>query len=244
MTIPGPDLPVPPRVRALAGGAVLVPVWQNELGGVAFRATDADGIRFVKYGPRNRETTMAAEADRLRWAAPHTPVPRVIDQGGDDTHEWLVTEGMPGESAVSPRWIADPATAVRAIGEGLRSLHDSLPVAACPFRWDVASRVANAGARGIRLPVELRSPPPVDRLVVCHGDACAPNTLLSDAGAWTAHVDLGALGVGDRWADIAVAALSTGWNYGPGWEVPLVEAYGVPFDAERMSYYRRLWEAT
>lgn len=55
----------------------------------------------------------------------------------------------------------------------------------------------------------LVDPPPVDRLVVCHGDACAPNTLLSGDGHFAAHVDLGALGLADRWADLAVAAWST-----------------------------------
>ena len=52
------------------------------------------------------------------------------------------------------------------------------------------------------------------------------------------------LGVADRWADIAVAAMSTEWDYGPGWERPLVEAYGVDFDEERMSFYQRLWDST
>ncbi|HXC82820.1 MAG TPA: phosphotransferase [Trebonia sp.] len=59
--------------------------------------------------------------------------------------------------------------------------------------------------------------PPVDKLVVCHGDACAPNTILADDGRWSGHVDLGVLGTADRWADLAVAAWSAGWNYGPGW---------------------------
>ncbi len=243
VSIPATDLPVPARVRELAAGAVLTPVWRNELGGVTFRA-EGDGVRFLKFGPRNAETSMANEAERLRWAGQYTPVPRVVEIGGDAAHEWLVTEGMPGLSAVDPRWIDEPATAVRAVGRGLRALHEALPVAACPFRWDVPSRLAKAAARGIQVPADLRSAPPVDRLVVCHGDACAPNTLLSDAGEWAAHVDLGALGVGDRWADIAVAALSTEWNYGPGWQHALVDAYGARWDAERIDYYQRLWQAT
>jgi aminoglycoside phosphotransferase len=72
--------------------------------------------------------------------------------------------------------------------------------------------------------------PPVDRLVVCHGDSCAPNTLLTDDGRWSGHVDLGELGVADRWADLAVATWSTEWNYGPGWDKLLLQAYGVPPD--------------
>jgi kanamycin kinase len=240
---PVPDR-VPDRVRELADGAPLEPVWENAIGGVTFRATDARGIRYIKHGPRNAETSMAAEAERMRWASAYTPVPQVLAEGSDDTHEWLVTAGLPGRSAVDPRWTAEPATAVRAIGRGLRALHDSLPVADCPFDWGVPARVVNAAGRGIHLPAAVHEQPPVDRLVVCHGDACAPNTLIGEDGEWVAHVDLGALGVADRWADIAVAAMSTEWNYGPGWQEALVEAYGVEPDPVRMAFYRDLWNAS
>jgi kanamycin kinase len=244
MSIPAAGAPVPARVRELAAGATLEPVWRNELGGVTFRAEGRDGIRFIKHGPKNLETTSAGEAERLSWAREYTPVPRVIEAGADETHEWLVTVALPGASAVAPRWVRDPATAVRAIGRGLRAFHDRMPVAQCPFDWRVSARTAAAEVRGIRVPDDLRVPPAEDRLVVCHGDACAPNTLIADDGSWAGHVDLGALGVGDLWADLAVAAMSTVWNYGPGWEEAVVDAYGVPMDAERMTYYQRLWNAT
>ena len=78
--------------------------------------------------------------------------------------------------------------------------------------------------------------------MVCHGDACAPNTLLDEDGSCTGHVDLGQLGVADRWADLAIATWSTEWNYGPGWESALLHAYGVDADPERTAYYRLLWD--
>lgn len=241
MSIPTPDVPAPARVRALASGAHLTPVWRNGLGGVTFR-TDDD--RYIKYGPHHAVATMAAEAGRLEWARPHAAVPEVLAVGADETHEWLVTRAIPGLSAVDPRWLAEPEVAVRAVGAGLRALHEALPVGGCPFEWTVPVRLANAHARGIRVPLELRTAPPVDRFVVCHGDACMPNTLLDAGGAPLAHVDLGALGIGDRWADIAVAATSTEWNCGPGWEDTLIDAYGVAPDESRLAYYRDLWNAT
>jgi kanamycin kinase len=158
-----------------------------------------------------------------------------------------VTAALPGESAASERWRADQARAVAAIGRGLRSLHDALPVDACPFSWSAEGRLAGLrlGVRDPReweeehgrLPVPraldlLARRPSVDRLVVCHGDACAPNTLIDDAGRWSGHVDLGSLGVADRWADLAVATWSSCWNYGPGWEEPLLAAYGIESDPE------------
>ncbi|GAA1956783.1 aminoglycoside 3'-phosphotransferase [Microbacterium deminutum] len=241
MSIPVDPVAVPDRVVALAGGAGLEPVWRNDYGGLTFRTGDS---RYIKFAPRNEESTFAGEATRLQWAGRYVRVPPVLEVGGDDTHEWLVTKALPGESAVAPRWIAAPSTAVRAVGEGLRALHDALPVTDCPFDWGVASRIASAARRDIRVADALREPPPIDRFVVCHADACCPNTLLDDDGRWTAHVDLGLLGTGDRWADIAVASMSTEWNYGPGWEDALIEAYGVEPDRERLSYYRELWNAT
>jgi kanamycin kinase len=224
--------PIPTVVARLAGEAFVEAVWINGIGGTTFRASDG---RFIKWGPRNGETSFAIEAERLRWARQFTPVPQVLSQGSDATHEWMVTVALKGESAVAPRWLGDAATAVRAVGEGLRALHDALPVATCPFVWDVASRISNARSRGIVVPTDLLTPPPIDQVVVCHGDACCPNTLLDSGGA---------LGVGDRWADIAVASMSTEWNYGPGWDGALISAYGIEPDAPRLAYYRALWNAT
>ncbi len=85
----------------------------------------------------------------------------------------------------------------------LRALHEQLPVADCPFSWSVDHRLGIARRAGIEVPADLPEAPPVDHLVVCHGDPCAPNTLLPEEGSWSAHVDLGALGVADRWADLA-----------------------------------------
>jgi kanamycin kinase len=167
-------------------------------------------------------------------------VPRVLGAGDG----WLHTEGLPGSSAVDPRWLRDPRTAAQAIGAGLALMHDTLPVEDCPFEWSVAGRIANAERRGIRVPDALRDAPSIDRLVVCHADACCPNTLIGDDGRWIAHVDLGLLGTGDRWGDVAVASMSTEWNYGPGWDDALIEAYGVEPDRERLAYYRELWNAT
>ena len=240
MSIPADDVEIPDRVRALVGTAELVPVWRNNLGGLTFRA----GALFVKWGPRHDEGSMADEAERIAWAAQWTPVPEVLDHGSDDDEEWLVTSALEAESAVSPRWSSRPEVAVRVIGAGLRALHDTLPVAECPFDWSVPTRMLRARERGITLPDELRDPPPVDRLVVCHGDACAPNTLVDENGRWAAHVDLGALGIADRWADIAVASMSLEWNYGPGWEPAFYEAYGIDPDPVRIDYYRALWNAT
>jgi kanamycin kinase len=67
--------------------------------------------------------------------------------------------------------------------------------------------------------------------------------LLADDGTCTGHVDLGALGVADRWADLAVATWSLEWNYGPGLDDVMLDAYGIGPDPARTAYYRELWDA-
>jgi kanamycin kinase len=226
---PPRSVPVPPAVVQLAAGQPCRAVWENELGGLTFEIGEPAQRRFVKWAPRSAVgLDLNAEAERLRWAVAFTPVPRLVDQGSDDDGSWIVTEALAGRSAVDDRWKAEPARAVAAIGAGLRAFHDALPVERCPFSWSVDDRLADG--------------PPVDRLVVCHGDSCSPNTLIDDDGHCSGHVDLGELGVADRWADLAIATWSTNWNYGPGWEPALLEAYGVDPDPERTEYYRLLWE--
>jgi kanamycin kinase len=248
----------PPRVVELAAGRPLRLVWQNELGGLTFAAGDD---RHVKWAPRGSGVDLAAERARLEWALAFVRVPRVIAAGSDADGAWLVTVTLPGESAVAERWTRRPAAAVAAIGAGLRAFHDALPVAICPFDASLAARLGDirrrAAARRLdrarwhpdhrplsiaRALAYLEVAPPVDRLVVCHGDSCAPNTLIGDDGRATGHVDLGRLGVADRWADLAIATWSTRWNYGEGWEAALLDAYGVDPDEARTRYYRLLWD--
>lgn len=238
MTIPTEPATIPEIATQLAAGRPILPVWDNEIGGHTFQLGTGPGREFVKVSAPHPAIDLHAEAEKLTWAGRYTTVPAVLAVSTDGPLHWLHTAGIPGDSAVVPRWIDDPEPAVRAIGSGLRALHDLLPVGDCPYSWSVADRIAR-----VANPDELSEHPPIDHLVVCHGDACAPNTLLDDDGNWCGHVDFGELGVADRWADLAVASWSLEWNYGRGWDATFFDAYGVPEDPDRVSYYRRLWDS-
>lgn len=129
------------------------------------------------------------------------------------------------------RWQAEPETAVRAIATGLRLLHDRLPVQDCPYV-------------GAWLHADATVPEP-DRLVVCHGDPCVPNTLMTRDGAFAGHVDLARLGVADRWADLAITTYSISWdaNFGRSYDELFFETYGIEADPMRTRAYRDLWDA-
>jgi kanamycin kinase len=255
---------VPSVVHALANrlrsGATVVPVWRNEYGGLTVRLEETCTRRssYLKWVPDGAPCPdPLAEADRLLWAASFTPVPRVLDAGRDVQGSWLLTAaveigGTVATSAIEPRWRRLAKRAAVAIGIGLRRFHETLPTDTCPFVRSAETRVAalTAAATAPRgtaeratTPLPLESPPPVDRAVVCHGDATVPNTLLDHVGRFAAHVDVGDMGVADRWSDIAVTTRSVTRRYGPGLEPLVLAAYGVAPDHERTTYYRALWDA-
>jgi kanamycin kinase len=256
---------VPPVVHALAGRlrseATVVPVWRNEYGGITVRLEEpqpaADTSSYLKWVPPGAACPdPLAEADRLVWADSFAALPRVLDAGRDTYGSWLLTaavevDGAVATSAIEPQWQGLAARSAIAIGVGLRRFHDALPTDTCPFVRTAQLRVAAlttgptaplAAAERATTAAALGSPPPVDRLVVCHGDATVPNTLLDGVGRFAAHVDVGDLGVADRWSDIAVTTRSVTRRYGAGLEPLVLAAYGVAPDPERTTYYRALWD--
>jgi kanamycin kinase len=218
--------------------------------------------RFLKVSPRSgRHTSLAAECARTRWAGVFLPVPEVIDCGATGDFEWLITRGIDAADATDPLLRADAATVVEILAKGLRQFHEA-PVGACPFDFGLDAAldlVERRIAQGlIDVPADLHpehahlsigdawnilrsTRPSSEDLVVCHGDYCFPNTLIS-GGAAVAFVDLGELGVADRWWDLAVATWSTTWNVGPGWEDAFLAVYGIEPDRQRMAYYRLLYD--
>jgi aminoglycoside phosphotransferase len=218
---------------------------------------------YLKAGPADAAVPLRAEAARLRWAHDAgLPVPAVLADCRSCDCEWLLTRPLPGRSAIDPELMASPAELVGLLADGLRQFH-AAPAARCPFRFEIPEaleRVAGRVAAGLIEPEDMhpehahlspaaalaeleRLRPEREDLVVCHGDYCLPNVLISD-GRVSGFIDLGELGVADRWWDLATATWSLTWNLGPGWEEPFLAAYGVAPDDRRIAFYRLLYDVT
>jgi aminoglycoside 3'-phosphotransferase-2 len=183
--------------------------------------TRPDGrVSYLKTRPAGAELPLRSEAARMRWArAAGLPVPQVIaacQAGGAD---WLLTAAIPGADATRSELRADPHVLVPLLAAGLRAFHGTWP-GDCPFRFGPAQALARATERvraGLVRPEDLNSDfahlTPAGALaeltrlgparlaaadpVVCHGDYCLPNVLIS-AGQITGFIDLGRLAVADR----------------------------------------------
>ena len=235
--------------------------WESAPAVTTFRLAHADGrVRFLKLGGRAAFPRVRDEAERMRWAAHHLPVPEVIEAGSTGEVDWLLTEASRGIDATDDGLRSQPERLVSLLAEGLRRFHEA-PFADCPFDFRLDRALALARDRveaGLVKPEHLHEdyshltieqglaeleadPPPEDELVVCHGDYCFPNVLIDD-WAVSVFVDLGELGVADRWWDLAVGSWTTVWNLGSGWEEPFIHAYGVEPDWRRIHYYRLLYD--
>jgi aminoglycoside phosphotransferase len=229
-----------------------------------WRLTGPDGRElYLKTAPAQAAVPLRAEAARARWAlAAGLPVPRILAACGDGSAEWLLSEGLPGTMAADARLRADPQRLVPILARGLRRFH-ATPVAGCPFPFsaaDALARIRRRVSEGRIRPADMhdehrhlspaaalaeleRLRPGREDLVVCHGDYCLPNVLIED-GAAVGFVDLGELGVADRWRDLAVGSWSVTWNLGPGWEDLFLASYGAERDERRMAFYRLLYDVT
>jgi aminoglycoside phosphotransferase len=142
-------MPLPAAVRELAAARQVRLAWENA-DALTFEVDDGPDRRFVKWAPAGSPLDLTAEVARMTWAVAYTPVPGVLGLDADSEGSWLVTAALPGRNAVSRRWLADPRTAVIAIGEGLRAMHDALPVNRLPVLLDGtgSDRRRTASGRG------------------------------------------------------------------------------------------------
>lgn len=229
---------------------------------VTYRLRSGSGEeRFLKLQRPGQHPSLRAEAERTRWAVRHLPVPTVLDEASQDGVSWMVTQAIRGDDATAVRWRTDVGRLVRALAEGLRAFHEA-SADDCPFDFRLERALAHARRRVERGEVDPArdfhaefegmsaegalerledTRPTEERIVICHGDYCPPNVLIED---WVAvgFVDLGELGVADRWWDLAVASWAVGWNFGPGYEDAFLAAYGVAPDSERLAFYRLLYD--
>ncbi|MGJ6979192.1 phosphotransferase [Aestuariimicrobium soli] len=256
---PDPTAAPAPLVVDLAAGRALTPVWQNPvIGSSTWRIDDTsaaesggDPVEYVKVGPPHWEFEVESDVARHRWLATHVPVPEVLSFGERDGLRFLHTRALPGRSAVSHDFPCGDEAIVRGLGQALRRFHDTVPVADCPNTWSADERLARLPRSAIDADETLLVTPPLDdaNRVVCHGDACNPNFLFDGDGTFTGYVDLGFVGVADRWADLAPAILSLGWNFGEDADLHahrrdlFLDGYGIALDHARLDHYTRLWNA-
>jgi len=235
--------------------------WEAVDGGESDTSVYRRGDVFAKCcGPAGVQE-LEAERDRIAWlSSTGMPGATVVDWQLSDEGACLVTSAVPGIAGVDlPAWAW--LGAMETLGRTLRELH-SLPD--CPFERPLESVIASAedvvrrGAvnpdfltdewRAVsveslleRVVAERPYVESVTELVVCHGDPCLPNVFFDPMTLRvTGFIDVGRLGVADRYADLALTTIQLydEWSVDPG---PFLAAYGVTEpDRRRLEFFRLL----
>ncbi|WP_276310663.1 APH(3') family aminoglycoside O-phosphotransferase [Caulobacter flavus] len=250
-------------MAALIRGYEAIPATAGEGGATVLRlAAPGRPTLFLKSGRDAVAPDIRAEAQRLAWLAGRAPVPVVLALAEQDGEVRMLTTAAPGVSAYD--WLeeahSESAMALAAeLGRMLAMLH-ALPIADCPFDAAPALRVEEAarrlaaglvdaddfdderaGADPEDLLAQLRaSVPTAPDLVVAHGD-CTLDNILVEGGRPTGFIDVGRLGVADRWQDLALMRRSLS-EFEDGLADLFLAAYGAPQDQAREGFHLLLDE--
>ncbi|MGP8303239.1 APH(3'') family aminoglycoside O-phosphotransferase [Streptomyces inhibens] len=265
---PGPRTVSPVLLGEGGGEGDWLPVAAGESGAAVFRS--ADGTRYAKCVAAADAADLKAERDRVAWLSDQgVPGPRVLDWHSGDAGACLVTSAVSGVPADQVS-AADLRASWERIADAVRGLHE-VPVQQCPFRRDVDGMVAMARdvvTRGAVnpefLPVEQQHTPAAELLarlvpqvarrrdqeatdtVVCHGDLCLPNIVLDPQTLdVSGFIDLGRLGLADRYADLALLLTSaretwTDEERARAADAAFAERYGISLDHDRLRFYLHL----
>ncbi|WP_231512451.1 APH(3') family aminoglycoside O-phosphotransferase [Paucibacter sp. KBW04] len=203
---------------------------------------------YLKQGRGEVAEALFDEAARLRWLGQALPTNQLLGFEWDGEEAWLLSAAVPGRSAYEclrqrPEQAAEIA---QALGAFLARLH-ALPIEACAFNAQLPIRLAQArrrleaglvdaqdfdadraGQTAEQVWLQLQALLPMQtELVLTHGDYSLDNILLDEAGEVSGVIDLGRLGVADRYQDLAIA-----WNclqeFGSAAQQAFVSAYGIP----------------
>ncbi|MCP2299908.1 kanamycin kinase [Nocardia amikacinitolerans] len=240
-------IPLPPAVRAVLGED---PEFSGEHEGLSGGVALVNGAYWVKRGPR-----ATAERDRLDWLrARGIRVPEVAAFAEDVLV--LADAGAPSLAAREGDGATAPSIGT-VMGELLRRLH-ALPVAECPFDGRLDTVLAQARRHVLEGLVDpddfdddnsdlnpeqvlerlLAERPQTEDLVVAHGDFTPPNVLENGI-----LLDVGGLGVADRYRDLALAERDLREDFGDHEVRAFFAAYGLDApDWTRLDYYRLLDE--
>jgi aminoglycoside 3'-phosphotransferase-1 len=249
--VTSPQLPA--SLAARLAGATWTRNLVGQAGAHVYRV-ERDGAPdlYLKHGTGEAAGAVVDEMVRLRWlAGAGVPALEHFECTLDDA--WLVTRALPGRTA--HEWITEQpartAAIVRVLAHCLARWH-ALPAAACPFNADHALRLAHARARIDAGLVEADDfdadhagwtpddvwrattsllPLDADR-VVTHGDFTLDNVLLDADGQVTGVLDLGRVGVADRYQDLAILWRDLG-EFGAEPQRELFTAYGIAAPDER-----------
>lgn len=219
------------------------------------------GQRFLKIAALNSPNRLIEAYRRLIWAKRYLPVSSVVGYTQDDAKAYLLTEALPGVMPYDDLLPLTLGERLTLLAQAARQIH-ALPVAACPFDSTLAVKFALIRQRIAADAVQISpfaeshpdctmadvytrliaTQPAGQDIVVTHGDLYPVNILVNpQTSQLSGFVDVGRLGLADRYADLALIVNTIRWHFDETWIPFFFKAYGIEqIDREKLAYYQFL----
>lgn len=220
----------------------------------------------LKIQARSEETEN--EVNACRWLGKRLPVPEILVYTTAGDTAYCLMSRMQGKMLCDPFYMDRPGLLLDLAARALEHLW-TVDVADCLFdsTLDEKLRIAEQnveaghvdltntepetfGEHGFSSPKELlewlKAHRPPEDLVLTHGDFCLPN-IFARGEQVTGYIDLGRMGIADRWQDVAICCRSLKDNFegrynggrayfGFSPEL-LLERLGIEENQEKLTYY-------
>lgn len=203
----------------------------------------------------------------MNWLEGKIPAPKVICHEVWEGKSYLLMSRIKGEMSCHEYYLEHPQELLALLAKALKMLW-SVDISDCPCKRPLDELLKEReylvendlvdiedtqpetfGEGGFENPRQLlewlRANKPEQELVLSHGDFCLPNIFI-DNDDISGFIDLGDMGVGDKWNDIAICYRSLKHNFdgtygGKVYEDfnadMLFEALGIKPDWEKIRYY-------
>lgn len=174
------------------------------------------------------------ELKMMKWLEDKLPVPKIMCHTTQDEESYLLMSRIQGKMSCKEEYLDNPRLLVSILAHSLKRLWQ-VDISECPVRMDLDVKLAIAkynvenglvdlgnvepetfGEGGFENPEALLewlvANRPEEELVLSHGDFCLPNIFIKE-DKLSGYIDLGRMGIADKWLDIAICYRSLKHNY-------------------------------
>jgi len=236
------------------------------MSGACIRMYDAMVLKIQPYTDEIKKEILLME-----WLNGRVNVPKVIQYVVEDNMSYLLMTRMTGKMACDIEYLENSDELVELLVDGLHHLWKVNPEN-CPVSCVLEEKLKMAkynvdhhlvgtencdpntfGENGFKDPLALylwlEAHQPEEDLVLSHGDYCLPN-IFGNKNQLSGFIDIGRMGIADRWQDIALCyrSLRDNMNGSYGGKVYdfnpnlLFEALKIEKNEEKLNYYLLLDE--
>lgn len=256
-------IPIPESLQSLIADNDWHEITEGESDARVFRLQQGADVRYLKISAHDAQTPVKNDKVRLDWLAGCIAVPKMLHYCESENHQFLLMTAIDGLHPMHNDLDWSPQERVQFLAEAAKHFH-ALPITDCPFTWRVDEqievarhRVDIAHIKTHLLETQWQSytpqslfdklvslKPDAEDIVVAHGDLYPINIRAHPAEkSLLGYIDVGRMGLADRYTDLALIANAIRWHMGADWIPYFFRAYGIDtIDTPKLHFYQLINE--